>query len=224
MTKHPAPRRHSNLHASLTITLTLITMLGILANAQPALAAEWIALPNTGLGDQYFYDNSKLTIKDEEITYWKKVVFKSPQNINGKEAVSGMLRERMHCSDHTAMLISYLYYSASGDTVQYVAKNEVEAISIIPDTVGDAFEHLLCPLVWQKQEESRIKEEQKTVESELKGAATHKEDTTHKTDVARKDEKKPAVSAPVAPKPPNVRLPQKPVTPLPMPQVMDQLY
>jgi len=185
----------------------------LLLAGQQALATEWMPLPNTtGSGDQYFYDQSKLIVKDDEVTYWKKVVFRSPQNINGKEAASGLLRERLHCTNHTSVLVSYLYYSASGEVVQYVANNESEAAPIIPDTVGDAFERALCPLVWQKQEESRIKAEQKTVETELKES------------VKRKEEKKPAVPAPMAPKPPNVRLPQKPATPLPMPQVMDQLY
>lgn len=134
-----------------------------------ATAADWVALGKAGAVDQYFYDRSKLTIKDDEITFWKKVVFATPQAINGREVTSGLLRERIHCSDHTAKLVSYLYYSASGDTVQYTAKDESDAAPIIPDTVGDAFEQKLCPLVWRKQEEARIKAEQKAAESELTG-------------------------------------------------------
>ena len=132
-------------------------------------AADWIALGKAGAVDQYYYDRSKLTIKDEEITFWKKVVFATPQAIHGKEVTSGLLRERIHCADHTAKLISYLYYSASGDTVQYIAKDESDAAPIIPDTVGDAFEQKLCPLVWRKQDEARIKAEQKAAEGELTG-------------------------------------------------------
>lgn len=177
-----------------------------------ALAAEWIALPGTGAGDQYFYDRSKLTIKDEEITYWKKVVFKTPQNINGKEAASGLLRERIHCAEHTSRLVSYRYYSVDGVSVEYVASNDSEPASIIPDSVGDVFERVLCPMVWQKQEETRIKAEQKAVEAELKESAKPKE------------EKKPAVPPPAAPKPPNAGLPEKPALPLPAPQVLEQLY
>ena len=117
--------------------------------------------------DQYSYDRSKLTIKEDQITYWKKVVFATPQMINGKEVASGLLRERIDCAEHTAKLISYLYYATSGDTVEYIAKDESEAAPIIPDTVGDAFEQKLCPMVWRKQEEVRIKAEQRAAEAEL---------------------------------------------------------
>jgi hypothetical protein len=135
--------------------------------ATPALAADWVALGKAGAVDQYFYDRSKLTIKDDQITYWKKVVFAEPQNINGKEVGSGLLRERIDCAEHTAKLISYLYYATTGETVDYIAKDESEAAPIIPDTVGDAFEQKLCPLVWRKQEEARIKAEQRAAEAEL---------------------------------------------------------
>lgn len=201
----------------------LSRILPILITSYAVHAAEWVSLPNPGSGDQYFYDSSKLTIKDEEITYWKKVMFVHPQNINGKEAISGILRERLHCGEHTATLLSYLYYSATGETVQYVANNDATAIPVIPDTVGDAFERILCPLVWQKQEESRIKTEQKSVEEELKSSSAKKND-------AKKEEKKSVtISPPTPPKTPNVHIPQKPATTLPMPQlpmpqIMEQLY
>lgn len=138
--------------------------------ALPAFAADWVPLTGAGAADQYFYDRSKLIIKDDEITYWKKVVFQQPQSMNGREVVSGLLRERIHCGEHTARLVSYLYYSTAGDTVDYVPNFEGEAAAIIPDTVGDAFERTLCPKVWQKQEEARIKTEQKAAEAELNAA------------------------------------------------------
>lgn len=146
--------------------ITLFLILAGFAN-NPAFAADWVALGKASAADQYFYDRSKLTIKDDQITYWKKVVFAEPQSINGKEVASGLLRERIDCSEHTAKLISYLYYATTGETVEYLAKDESEAAPIIPDTVGDAFEQKLCPLVWRKQEEARIKAEQKAAEAEL---------------------------------------------------------
>ena len=181
------------------------------------LAAEWVSLPDAGSADQYFYDKSKLVIKDDEITYWKKVLFKTPQPVRGSEAISGILRERIHCGEHTAKLLSYLYYSANGETIDYAVQDDSAPAPIIPDTVGDAFDRVLCPLVWHKQEEARIKAEQAGVEAELKQSAK------------KKDEPKPAVPAPVKPVPPqlpNVRLPEKqPALPqLPMPQIMEQLY
>ncbi len=188
----------------------------ILLASRGVMASEWIALPNTG-SDQYFYDNSKLVIKDEEITYWKKVVFKVPQAVKGQEAASGILRERIHCGEHTAKLMSYLYYTASGDTIDYAEIDDSPASPVIPDTVGDAFDRVLCPLVWRKQEENRIKAEQSATEAELKKPAV------------KKEEPKPVIAVPVkpvAPQVPNVRLPDKqpPVPQLPMPQIMEQLY
>lgn len=199
-------------------------ILALLLASRGALAADWVALPETG-ADQYFYDNSKMVIKDDEITYWKKVVFKTPQPVKGREATSGILRERIHCGEHTARLLSYLYYSASGETIEYVTQDESPATPVIPDTVGDAFDRVLCPLVWRKQEENRIRTEQSVTEAELKKPA-------------KKEEVKPAIATPakpVLPQVPNVRLPStQPQTPqlpmpqlmqqLPMPQIMEQLY
>ncbi len=215
------------------VTIPLYVLMGLLFS-QAGTAAEWIALPSAGSSDQYFYDRSKLTIKDDEITYWKKVVFKVPQPIHGKEAASGLLRERIHCENHTARLVSYLYYSASGETIDYVTQDESEPAPIIPDTVGDAFERVLCPMVWHRQEEVRVKAEQKTAADEL--AIGKKEDVKPDAKLA-----KPAsvvVPAPVPPKAPvapTVTIQRKlqpnevpqgsmPVMPIPLPQIMEQLY
>lgn len=152
------------------LAITIASSLAALALCPPAVAADWVTLGKPGAVDQYFYDRSKLTIKDDQITFWKKVVFATPQAINGKDVASGLLRERIDCAEHTAKLISYLYYATSGETVEYIAKDESEAAPIIPDTVGDAFEQKLCPMVWRKQEEVRIKAEQKAAEAELAGS------------------------------------------------------
>jgi hypothetical protein len=188
-----------------------------------AQAAEWVPLASAGAVDQYFYDRSKLSIKDDEITFWKKVVFSTPQSINGKTVASGLLRERIHCAEHTAKLVSYLYYSATGETVEYIAKDESEAAPIIPDTVGDAFEQKLCPMVWRKQDEARIKAEQKAAEAEL--SALKKEAA-----------KQPPPPLPASPQPATPALPDVKLLPntkqpdaappqlLPMPQIIEQLY
>lgn len=194
--------------------------------AHNAQAADWVPLTGTGAKDQYFYDRSKLTIKDDEITYWKKVVFLAPQTLNGKETVSGLLRERIHCGEHTVKLVSYLYYGASGEIVEYVPKDESEPAAIIPDSVGDAFERVLCPMVWRKQEEMRIKAEQKAAQAELNAA---KKETLP----AAQPVSPPAAQPAPKPEPgkPGVIIQKqadkpKPVAPLPMPQILDfdQLY
>lgn len=188
----------------------------LLLASQSVMASEWVALPDTG-NDQYFYDNSKLVIKDDEITYWKKVVFKTPQTIKGREVASGILRERINCAEHTAKQMSYLYYSVFGETLDFMSQEDTPATPVIPDTIGDAYDRVLCPKVWRKQEESRIKAEQSTVETELKKP------------VLKKEESRPVIAPPVKPVPPqlpNVRLPEKqPALPqLPVPQIMEQLY
>lgn len=197
-------------------------VLAVLLASGQAGAADWVPLPGAGSVDQYFYDNSKLVIKDDEITYWKKVVFKNPQPVKDREAASGILRERIHCGEHSAKLMSYLYYTAGGETIDYVAQDDSPAAPIIPDTVGDAFDRVLCPMVWRKQDEARIRSEQSATETELKQPAKKKEET--KVEIA-------APAKPVPPQIPNVRLPEKqpalpqlPMPQLPMPQVMEQLY
>lgn len=197
-------------------------LLLVLLGSHYAAAAEWVALPDAGSADQYFYDKSKLVIKDDEITYWKKVLFKTPQPVNGKEAASGILRERIHCGEHSAKLLSYLYYASGGETIDYVTQDDSAPVPIIPDTVGDAFDRVLCPLVWRKQEELRIKAEQAGVEAELKQAAKKKEEPKPAPSAVAV----PAPAKPTPPQIPNVRLPEKQpaVPPLPMPQIMEQLY
>jgi hypothetical protein len=191
-------------------------LFALLLASQSVMASEWVALPGAGT-DQYFYDNSKLVIKEDDITYWKKVVFKIPQIVKGREVASGILRERINCTEHTAKQMSYLYYSVSGETIDFMAQEDAPASPVIPDTIGDTYDRVLCPLVWRKQEENRIKAEQSSVETDLKKP------------IAKKEEVKPVVATPVKPVPPqlpNVRLPEKqPALPqLPMPQIMEQLY
>lgn len=111
-----------------------------------AQAADWIKITAGKDGNQYFYDRSKLFISDDEITYWKKVIFKLPQPLKEKKAVRGLFRERIQCTEHTLQLISHLFYGADGSVIEYVATHEDEASPIIPDTLGDAFEQALCPL------------------------------------------------------------------------------
>ena len=120
--------------------------------AGPASAADWVRLPLPG-EDQYFYDRSKLVIEGEEVTYWKKVVFLRPRPVKGRPAAWALMRERIHCSQHTLRLISYLYYAADGTTLEYVPEAEKDATPIIPDTVGDAYERHLCRLVKSRRQE-----------------------------------------------------------------------
>lgn len=145
----------------------LLLVLAILLPNTASQAADWVTLADTESADQYLYDRSKLTIKDEEITYWKKVVFDVPQNVNGHEVLWILTHERIHCGEHTVKRLAQLHYSASGEPMDYVSQAEAEPQPIIPDSADDAAERVLCPQVWRHQEESRIKAEQKAASAEL---------------------------------------------------------
>lgn len=215
-------------------TMTRVILMSALCASTSVFAADWVRVQITG-NDQYFYDNSKLTWNGDEITYWKKVQFKMPQQHKGSEIASGVLRERINCMEHSAKLMSYLYYSPSGETLEYVAQDDSAPVPIIPDTIGDAFDHVLCPILWRKQEEARIKNEQKATESELKEASKPKEEEKNvpaKNSVptrALPTPSVPAVNPPKAvvakPKPLNGKLPVEKTPPLiPEPQILEQLY
>ncbi len=116
----------------------------LIAALPVARAADWVAVPVPNTEDRYYYDRSKLVVNGPEVNYWKKVVFKMPQPVKGQAAASGLLREQIHCTEHTLRLLAYLYYDAQGKAIEYVAEPEQHASAIIPDTVGDVFERTLC--------------------------------------------------------------------------------
>ena len=120
-------------------------------------AADWSAMRGGPGGDLHYLDRSKLVVSGNEITYWRKVVFQTPQTVQGAAAHSGLLRERINCSEHTLKLVSHLYYGADGGVIEYVASQEGDASPIIPDTLGDFLEKRLCPQVWKKQDEEQRK-------------------------------------------------------------------
>ncbi|MEO1766268.1 surface-adhesin E family protein [Thiobacter aerophilum] len=130
-----------------------------LVAAAPVLAADWMRLPIRA-EDQYFYDRSKLVIQGEEITYWKKVVFRQPPLVKGQAAAWALMRERIHCGQHTLRLISYVYYASDGTMLDYMPEAEKEATPIIPDTLGDAFERHLCVLVTRSREEDAARKKE----------------------------------------------------------------
>lgn len=114
--------------------------------AAPASAADWVSVTIPHSEDSYFYDRSKLVISGDEVTYWKKIAFKQAQKVKERLAVSGLMRERIHCTEHTLRLLSFLYHDAAGAVIDYVTEAEKEGVPIIPDTVGDVFEQTLCKL------------------------------------------------------------------------------
>lgn len=139
------------------------------------IAAEWVRIHTAADQSLYYYDRSKLFLNDDEITYWKKVAFVTPQPFKDKLIASGLYRERIHCAEHTLKLISYLLYTPAGELFEYAPTKEGEAAPIIPDSLGDVFEKALCPLVRQKKEEDRQRAEEKAkAEAAEKGEAEEK--------------------------------------------------
>ena len=82
-------------------------------------AADWVVVHTAPEGDQYFYDASKLAISGNEITYWKKVTFKSPYSYKGQQVVSALHRERIHCSEHTVKPLTHIVHAVSGADVPF---------------------------------------------------------------------------------------------------------
>lgn len=118
----------------------------LLACSATADAAEWVIVHTSADGDRYAYDTSRLTIQGSEITYWKKVTFKSAQVYKGSSAASALYRERINCAEHTLKPLNHVINATSGAVIELVAA-EGEAAAIVPETVGDIFEQALCPLL-----------------------------------------------------------------------------
>jgi len=147
----------------------LLLLIGLAAAPSVTIAAEWVKIHSVADQNLYFYDRSKLFLNDDEITYWKKVVFITPQPFKDKLIASALYRERIHCAEHTLKLISYLLYTPAGELFEYAPTKEGDPAPIIPDSLGDVFEKALCPLVRQKHEEDRQK-----AEAKAKGEAAEK--------------------------------------------------
>jgi hypothetical protein len=116
-----------------------------------AQGAEWFPLPIGKDVDQYYYDRSKLVISGEEITYWKKVIFRNPQKFKDGRAKSAIYRERIHCKEHTHRTLNYTLYSENGSVLETLATPEAAAEPVQPETVGDQFEKNMCELLAAKR-------------------------------------------------------------------------
>lgn len=187
--------------------MSLVWRNGLLAclAAAPSvtIAAEWVKIHTAADPNLYFYDRSKLFLNDDEITYWKKVVFNTPQPFKDKLIASALYRERIHCAEHTLKLISYLLYTPTGELSEYAPTKEGDPAPIIPDSLGDVFEKALCPLVRQKQEAERQR-----IEAKAKAEAAEKMEAEEKARLKTEAEAAAAIPPqPVAP-PPGASAPQ----------------
>ncbi|BAN34397.1 hypothetical protein SCD_n00550 [Sulfuricella denitrificans skB26] len=182
----------------------LLLILTCLAAAPSVtIAAEWVKIHTAADPNLYFYDRSKLFLNDNEITYWKKVVFISPQPFKDKFIASALYRERIHCTEHTLKLISYLLYTPTGELFEYAPTKEDDPAPIIPDSLGDVFEKNLCTLVRLKHEENRQK-----AEAKAKAETAEKIEAEEKARLKAEAEAAAAITPQPAIPPPDTSAPQ----------------
>jgi hypothetical protein len=115
----------------------------LLASPAACLAADWVRVPASGV-DQHFYDQSKINMSGDEVTYWRKVVFARPVRVKAGLAKSALYRERIHCRDHTLRALSWQLLADEGAVIETSTAPETEAGSIVPETVGDRFQAVMC--------------------------------------------------------------------------------
>lgn len=128
----------------------LLVSLSALCLCIPAQAADWVRV-GTPDQHQHFYDRSKLTIEAEQITYWRRVVFRTPQPAKSGKARMAMYRERIDCEKHTYRTLGYLLYSQDGAILENVYTPDAAPEPLVPETVGDRFETLMCLIVEQDE-------------------------------------------------------------------------
>jgi hypothetical protein len=161
------------------IGLRVAAFMVALASPVACLAAEWMRVPASGV-DQHFYDQSKINISGDEVTYWRKVVFARPVRVKAGIAKSALYRERMHCRDHTLRALSWQLLADEGAVIESSTVPEAEAGSIVPETVGDRFQSVMCGFV-----EARKLREADIARDESQLAARRKELDALKAEVER---------------------------------------
>lgn len=109
----------------------------------PAWAADWAPVP-TGDGNQHFYDRSKVFVSGEEVSYWRRVVFATAHPVRNGFARSAMYRERILCKQARITTLGYLLYASDGSVLENVYSPDAEPAAIVPETVGDRFQRIMC--------------------------------------------------------------------------------
>jgi hypothetical protein len=125
--------------------LALIAVGGAMV-ADASIAAEWIRIEAAG-SDQHAYDRSKIVIRGDEITYWRKVTFTKPVRVRNGVARNAVYQERIHCRDHTLKAIAWQVFADEGALLDSMGATDSDPASIVPETVGDRFRDIMCKLV-----------------------------------------------------------------------------
>lgn len=111
-------------------------------------AAEWVRVSTIDV-NQHWYDRSKIFVNADVVTYWRRVTFRMPQRSKAGLAASALYRERVDCRTHLHTTLGYLLYSKEQAVLENVHTPDANAEPIIPETVGDQFEKLMCSLAPQ---------------------------------------------------------------------------
>jgi polyhydroxyalkanoate synthesis regulator phasin len=157
---------------------SLSLALGLLATA-PANAADWVRVAAGGT-DQHFYDRSKLSIRGDEIGYWRKVVFARPVKTRSGLAHLALHQERINCRDHTLRGLAWQLHAEEGAMLDSATQSDAEAVAIVPETIGDRFQAVMCELVAQRrQKDADLARDEATL------AARRKELEALKADIER---------------------------------------
>jgi hypothetical protein len=119
--------------------------LALVLGASSALAADWVWLEMPDV-HQHYYDRSKVSIEGDSVTYWRRVVFTTPQQARAGTARSAMYRERIDCKTHTHRTLGYLLYGADAAVIENAYTPDAPSEPVIPETVGDHYEKLMCGL------------------------------------------------------------------------------
>jgi len=126
----------------------LVLAVGLLCALPGVRAAEWVRV-STIDAHQHWYDRSKIYVDGDGVTYWRRVTFRSPQRSKAGMAASAMYRERVDCRTHLHTTLGYLLYSKEQSILENVHTPDAAPEAIIPETVGDQFEKLMCSLAPQ---------------------------------------------------------------------------
>lgn len=155
--------------------------LAMLLVATVADAADWTRVETVGT-DAHSYDRSKVAIRGDEVTYWRRVVFAKPVRVRVGMARSALYHERIHCRDHTLKALAWQLFADEGSQLETSTTPEAEiaALAIVPETVGDRFQDVMCRLV-----EARRRREADITRDEAQLAARRKDLEQLKAEIER---------------------------------------
>lgn len=160
---------------------SLAAIAALLASTTVVDAADWTRIATVGV-DVHSYDRSKVAIRGDEVSYWRKVVFAAPVRVRAGLARSAIYHERIHCRDHTLKALAWQLFADEGGMLESttVPEADVAAIAIAPETVGDRFQDLMCGLV-----EARRRRDADLARDEAHLAARRKELEQLKLEIER---------------------------------------